>query len=273
MGTIISVDCGRSGVKGVSEHERLYFRAALGAHRELRNGRELGIDEFDVLYKAERYFIGRIAAEESEDGTQMMTAYKAHTDTKILTLTAIHRLTHPDARVTLITGLPLKYHIESDKQRMRELLTGEHELTVNGVKKRFTIERVEVAAEGAAAAWHIGRTRRDRFHVVDIGSRTVNYVTMLNGRWIDKDSDSLDYGFETFRGTEAQFARVLIADLGRLLRPLGPIVLVGGKETLAAHLQTYQDKIEIHPDALFANAVAFREMGVTINAKSKAASR
>lgn len=267
---IISVDCGRSGVKAVSENERVYFRSALGTYRQLRNGRELGIDEFVVQYKTERYFVGRIAAEEAEDGAQMMTAYKAHTDTLILTLTAIHRLVQSGAQVMLVTGLPLAFHQEQDKQRMREMLMGDYEIQVNRVTKRFTIARVEVAAEGASAAWYIGRTRRDRFHVVDVGSRTVNYVTMTNGRWIDKDSDSLNYGWETFRGGEPQFARMLIADLSKRLRPLGHIVLVGGKESLASHLQGYHGDVEVHPDALFANAVAFREMGVVASAKYQA---
>lgn len=31
------------------------------------------------------------------------------------------------------------------------MLRGTHELTVNGMTKRFTIRKVEVAAEGAAA--------------------------------------------------------------------------------------------------------------------------
>lgn len=269
---LISVDCGRSGVKAVSEHERVYFRSALGAYRELRNGRELGIDEFIVQYKTEKYFVGRIAAEESEDGAQMMLSYKAHTDTKILTLTAIHRLVRSNADVFLVTGLPINFHTESDKQRMRQLLAGEHETTVNGVTKQFNIARVEVAAEGASAAWSMGRIRRDRFHVIDVGSRTVNYVTMLNGRWIDKASDSLDYGWETFRGTESQFARAVIADLSKYLRPLGPLVLVGGKDTLAVHLREYHDQVELHPDALFANATAFREMGAIARGK-KTASR
>lgn len=272
---IISVDCGRSGVKAVSESERIYFRSALGTWRQLRNERELGVDEFVVRYKTEKYFVGRVAVEECDDGAQMMTAYKAHTDTKLLTLTAIHRLVRNESRVMLVTGLPLAFHVEIDKQRMRELLQGTHEITVNDVTKRFTVEQVEVAAEGASAAWSLGRTRRERFHVVDVGSRTVNYVTMQNGRWIDKDSDSLDYGFETFRGTEPQFARALVADLSRLLRPLGPIVLVGGKESLVSHIREHvQDRVDVHPDALFANATAFREMGVIAHAKKeKATSR
>lgn len=272
---VIGGDCGRSGFKGVSDNGRVYFRSAVGTYRQLRNGRELGHDEFVVQYKTEKYFVGRIATEEAEDGAQMFTASKAHTDTKILTLTALHRLVNADARVMLVTGLPLSYHTDFDKQQMKRLLVGNHEITVNGVQKRFSIERVEVAAEGATVAWSVGKTRRERFHVVDIGSRTVNYVTCVNGRWVDKDSDSLDYGVETFRGTEAQFARLLISDLSKVLRPFGPVVVIGGRESLASHLREHHPNVEVHPDALFANATAFHELGAMINghATTKAASR
>lgn len=271
---VISVDCGRSGVKAVGETERLYFKSALGTYRYLKNERQLSVQDFITTYKTETYYAGQIAADECEDGAQMMTDYKAHTDTKILTLTAVHRLVKPGSSLMLVTGLPIQFHTEHDKMQMRRLLLGDHEIAVNNQTKRFTIERVEVAAEGAAAAWQFGRTRKDRFHVIDIGSRTINYVTMQNGRWVDPASDSLDYGCETFRGTENQLARVIIADLSKRLRPFGPAVVIGGKETLVPYLRQYHENIEYHPDALFATAVAFREMGVIALAnQTKAAAR
>ncbi|GLG02269.1 hypothetical protein Alches_23100 [Alicyclobacillus hesperidum subsp. aegles] len=264
---VISVDCGRSGVKAVSAHERVYFPATLGTWRQLRNGREMGVEDLVIDFAGERYFGGRVAIEEAEDGAQMMTAYKAHLDTKILTLAALHRLVTDDEPVMLVTGLPLAFHNDHDKQRMRELLLGTHTIGVHGVTKTIHIERVEVAAEGATAAWSIAQRRPGRFHVLDVGSRTVNYATAVDGRWRDRESDSLDYGFETFRGTEEQFARVVISDLSTRLRPLGLIVLVGGRGSLLPHLRQYHANVELHPDALFANAVAFRELGVIAHAR------
>lgn len=265
---VISVDCGRSGVKAVSESERIYFPSVLGEWRQLRNGREMGVDDFVIEYRGLKYFAGRVAREEAEDGTQMMLAYKAHTDTKLLTLIALHRLAQDGAHILLVTGLPITLHTDRDKELMRSILIGTHEVVVNGEPKTLHVDRVEVAAEGATAAWAMGRVRRERFHVVDVGSRTVNYATAVNGRWRDKESDSLDYGWETFRGTEDRFARMVISNLSERLRPLGPIVLVGGKESLVPHLQSFHPQVEIHPDALFANAVAFRELGVLVNAKT-----
>lgn len=266
---VISVDCGRSGVKAVGESERVYFPAALGAWRELRNNRIFGTDDLVIEYQGSKYFGGRVALEEANDGAKVMLAYKAHMDTRILSLTGVHRLVSNRARVMLVTGLPLSFHNAHDIGKMKDLFLGDHELSVNGVNKRFSIERVEVAAEGATVAWSLRRIRHERFHVLDVGSRTVNYATAVNGRWVDRESDSLDYGFETFKGSESQFARVVIADLSRELRPLGPIVLVGGKESLLTHLQGYHGSVELHPDPLFANASAFRELGVIANARAK----
>ena len=263
---VISIDNGRNGIKGVSESERIYYPAALGAWRQLRNDRPFHRDDLTVEYEGFTYFAGRVAAEEANDGAHLMLAYKIHKDTKILSLAAAHRLVKDGAQVMLVTGLPISFHNPHDKQKMRELLLGEHQIAVNGRVKSFTIERVEVGAEAATVAWSLGRTRHERFHVVDVGSRTVNFATAINGRWVDRESDSLDYGWETFRGTEEQFARYTIADLSKVLRPLGPIVLIGGKaESLNDHFKPFHSQIEVHPDALFANASAFYELGVIAN--------
>lgn len=265
---VIAGDCGRNGFKGVSESQRIYFPTARGRYRELRNGYLFGPQDMDVEYAGNRYFVGRVAAEEARDGASLMISRKAHFDTKLYTLTGIHRLVNDLARVFLVTGVPISLHYDQHKNDMKKLLLGAHELIVNGVHKHFTIERVEVAAEGATAAWWIGNGRKDRFHVVDVGSRTVNYTTMVGGRWLDRDSDSFDYGFETFGGNEEEFARCLVSDLSKWLQPLGPIVLIGGKGSLVEHLKMYHEEVEAHQDALFANACAFRELGVMANART-----
>ncbi len=260
---IVSVDSGRSGIKVVGASDRNYFKASLGAYREFKLERKLGPEDLVIEYAGGKYFAGPVAAEEAIDGAQMFLASKVHIDTKIFTLAAIHKIVDDGASVFLVSGMPIKNHTEKERGRFRMLLAGSHEIVVNGVKKSFSIVRVEIAAECATVGWSIARKRRDRFIVIDIGSRTINFALFENGKWIDQFSDSLDYGSETVKVSDAQLARMMVADLTKQLRTLPPAILIGGMvDRLIKYIRVYHESTEAHPDALYANAEAFRELGV-----------
>lgn len=192
---LVAVDSGRSGTKVVSEGVREWFPSVLGEYRELRLERKMKRTDMVVEYGEQRYYVGDVARDESVSGAQLMVTTKAHHDTKIFTLAALHRVVPSGAAVFLVTGEPIANHTAGEKLRMKQLLLGGHRVIVNGEAKTFDIVRVEVAAEGATAGWALRRSRR--YHLVDAGSRTVNFATMEGGRWIDRLSGSLDFGLET----------------------------------------------------------------------------
>lgn len=262
MVQLVAVDTGRSGTKVVTDGSRDYFPSVLGEYRELRLERKMARTDMEVEYKGQRYYIGEVAREESFSGAQLMVKTKAHHDTKMFALAALHRVVPNGAHLFVVTGEPIDNHTAGEKLRMKQLLLGTHEVTVNGEAKRFDIVRVEVAAEGATAGWALRRA--GRFHVIDAGSRTVNFATMDGGRWIDRLSGSMDFGLETVGGINlSMFARMTIAELSRRVGTLAPIVLIGGKaEALAEYIEQYTGQVDVHPDPLYANANAFYELGV-----------
>ncbi len=206
MVELVVVDCGRSGTKVVTDGTRDCFQSKLGEYRDLHLERKMERTDMIVEYAGQKYYVGGIARE-SVSGAQMMLASKAHMDTKILILSALHRVIKDNMSVFLIIGEPIVNHTPVEKLRMKQLLLGSHEIAVNGELKHFDIVRVEVAAECATVGWSM---RRDgTFHIMDPGSRTVNFATMKNGKWIDKLSGTLDYGLETVQNISlSMFSRM-----------------------------------------------------------------
>jgi plasmid segregation protein ParM len=68
------------------------------------------------------------------------------------------------------------------------------------------IKRCEVAAEGVAVGLLIPGTGTNR--IIDIGSGTVNFGTLIDRKFNDKNSFTLGTGMETIRSTQPEaFAR------------------------------------------------------------------
>ncbi|MFD1676034.1 ParM/StbA family protein [Alicyclobacillus fodiniaquatilis] len=266
---LCAVDTGRSGTKTFTEGVRDYFPSILGEYRELRLEREMGLTDMVVEHEGEKYFIGAIA-EESISGAQMMLNSKVHNDTKLFILSALHRVLPNNAQVFLVVGEPIANHTSQEKARIKDLLSGTHRITINHEEKSFQIVRVEVAAECATPGWAMRKS--GKFHVIDVGSRTVNYATMNGRRWIDKLSGSLDYGIETVQDLSMPlFARKVIADLTKRLNTLFPLILIGGKANeLIEHFKQYTTDISVHEDPLYANATAFYRLGNEVLETTKA---
>ncbi|QQE81530.1 ParM/StbA family protein [Alicyclobacillus sp. SO9] len=259
---LIAVDSGRSSTKVVTDGARDWFPSILGEYRDLKLERKMQRTDLVVGYAGQRYYVGDVAKDESVSGAQLMISSKAHMDTKIFVLTALHRVLPNKSAVFLVTGEPISNHQAGEKLRMKQLLLGSHEIAVNGETKQFDIVRCEVAAECATAGWAMRRP--GRYHIVDCGSRTVNFATMENGRWIDRVSGSLDYGLETVQNISlSMFSRMTVAELSRRLGTLAPIVLIGGKASqLQEYFQQYTSDVEADEDAYYRNAQAFYELGV-----------
>ncbi len=124
---------------------------------------------------------------------------------------------------------------------------------------------------GLANTW----LAKQRVRVVDIGSRTVNYCTINQRQYVDRDSGTLGYGIMELHNAEAapgdaskeQFARRVAADLSKRWLRYDPgtdlVLLTGGgalllERWLRQHFPVYQ----LADDALFANAAGYYKMGV-----------
>lgn len=260
---ILGLDAGNHAVKAVGPFGPLRFLSCLGEYRERRLQAVHGPDDMVWEYQGRRGFAGSLALHESEFAGSMMGDSKAHEDLQLRVLLALHR--YGGDRYHLVVGQPISSHTPEEKERIRALLLGPHEITVNGERRHLVVEDVRVAAEGGAAFW--SAPRRGLVRIIDIGAGTVNGATLVDGRYIDRDSWTLRYGREsTITRDPWAMARGIATEALKRWRPGDPVLLAGGAaEELVEPLGDYFDRLEIlrphlagqplHP--VWANAVGF----------------
>lgn len=137
---------------------------------------------------------------------------------------------------------------------------GHHDLTINGQRKIITINRCEVSPEGAAAgllvAPNVGMIR-----VIDIGSGSVNYATIINRKFNNRGSWTFTEGMESKRDLQpAAFARQIASKaINRKWSAEDKVYLVGGgAQELESYLREYFNHAQlIDDDPCTANVRAF----------------
>jgi hypothetical protein len=216
------------------------------------------------------YYVGAIAQDESDDGVQSFLQSKAHFDTKLMGLTAIHLLVDDGDEIELVTGHPVANHVQHEKEAMRELFTGEFDVEVNSVRKRFKITHVTVTSECACATYLLPQ-KHAIAHGIDGGGATTNLVTWKQGKWIDRLSDTFPFGMDNTSLTIDRYARMVAVHATKRIHEFqGPIYTLGGVATqLANSLKQYVRNVPIIPleEGAFANAKAYYAIGRMVSDK------
>lgn len=226
---IIAVDCGRDTVKAVSEGKSIKFPSVVGKWFQ----RELNTDgNYEVEVNKEKHFIGELAEIENDFSIRNTNQSKIHEETKILTLSACALLAKEE-EITLITAVPVDDHNAENKKKMADLLKGSHVVKVNGKTKVINIVDVLVSIEGAGILFNQNMTAK-KIRVIDIGSMTTNYLTCLNGKFVNKDSFT-DAGKACIKLSKSRdglesFAKVIISNINASWPDYDgePIILGGG---------------------------------------------
>lgn len=272
---IVGLDLGRRNIKAFTGSRYLTFSAFVGEWRDIKLKNNYGAGSFEGVYKGERFFAGSLAEHESEFARQMLTDDKAHQDALLLALIALFNT--GDTEFDIVTGLPVNQHDDSTKKNLIELLEGSHELTLNGKTKVLNINRVRVSVEGGGSFWanpHDGLVR-----LIDGGSKTINYVTMLNRRYVDRDSGTLPFGFDTNKSVNIkQMMNRIAGELGKKWGKQDRVLTAGGQaKELVEGLREYFPLIETLQGSkivvqgekqidlnLFSNAVGYYNIGRTV---------
>lgn len=248
----IGVDQGNTGVKVVGPNGEDYFLSDIGEYRDIEKTENYGAD--DMIWSLKKPdgsyiqgFAGSLAKYESEFAGSIMGGTKAHEDGMIRVLLALHRYSKKDTEphFNTVVSQPIKFHKEAEKEKIKKMLIGEHEVTVNGVRKLITIEDCGVAAEGAAAYWVINRGGKVR--VFDLGGGTFNFATMINKKFIDKDSDTFPFGTDSRKNKDmAAISRAMIAETSKICSQDDEVFVCGGKaEEIIERIQAYYPKAEV----------------------------
>lgn len=149
-------------------------------------------NDFLVTVDGVSYGVGNLV-EESSYPLKMFTDSKQNVYYDISILLACHQFGYDKNYV--VNCVPVASHTKDEREGLSERLKKEWTVTVNGITKTFSIEEIKVVPEGATGYFvkrHEGKTRW-----VDIGSRTVNYATVIRDekgiRFINNESNTF-YG-------------------------------------------------------------------------------
>lgn len=261
---ILGIDAGNYHTKVVSDKRIFKFPSDIGEYRQLNLDVNHGEYDMVVEYHGQKYFAGTLAKYESEFGSTTYGDSKAHLDAKLRVLIAVYLACKDVLNVQIVTGQPIGKHRE--KTKIKRMLEGMHTLTINGLTKRFTIERVEVAPEGAAAYWTFKQGGKIR--IIDVGSGTINCATILDGRYVDRESFTLPFGVNTTQLGVEYLSKGILRTITSKWNDQSPIYVIGGSaEKIAPYLRAKLLPIKYHP--LFANAIGFYEIGARLYAKDK----
>ena len=261
---IVGIDAGNHEVKVASE-TKFKFLSDIGEWRERKLKQNHG-DDMEFEYKGRKGFAGTLARYESEFNGNMMGDTKAHEDTLIRVLLALWKLWGRTYQI--VVGQPISRHVDDEKQRIKAMLRGTHDITVNGAKRSFTIERVEVAAEGATAFW--SSPKSGLLRIIDVGSATVNCATLNNGRYIDKDSFTIPFGMNTTKTHDHRaLCRAVGAETLKKFKREDEVMIIGGAGAL---LQPFIREIYNNAytpiEPVYANAQGFYEVGKKVYDKT-----
>lgn len=277
---LIGVDAGNYRAKIAGPFGVDSYRTAICDWFERDVVEKHGDDDMEFEVDGRRGFAGTIAAQEDIFGVGgMYGESKAHEDTKIRVLLGLHRYLakySPHERyVSIVTGQPIKTHKPDDKKFIVDMLRGEHYFTVDGERKRITIEEVGVAAEGSAASWSI--VQDGQIRIIDIGSGTINCATIRDKLFINTASDTFNFGMETSgdNASLSEIARAIIKATTQLKWRKNDVVYVCGDAAgallpyIVAHyalaslmapiLQLASGDVEVL-EPVFANAVGCYEL-------------
>lgn len=230
---ILGIDAGNHMAKVVGPQGTDMFRTNICDWFEREVEETFGFDDMEFIINGRKGFAGTIAMFEDEFGNGSMYGdSKAHEDNKIRVLLAVNRYLDKyipnGGNVSIVTGQPIKRHKEEEKKIIQEMLSGHHEVKVNGKTRSFYIENVGVAPEGSAAYW--AKPSTGIIRILDIGSGTVNAATIIDKRHINNASTTFNFGVETVKDKDdmATIARGIIRNTTKLKWNKSDKVLICG---------------------------------------------
>jgi plasmid segregation protein ParM len=270
----VGVDAANCEVKICSREGVFKFPSDIGEYRERNLVQEHGNYDLVWEYDKRRGFAGTLAQAESELGGSRKGGTKAHFDAKLRALLGLYLL--DDDVFDIVIGQPIGQHNPVEKQKIKEMLKGWHIITVNGKRKRIFIRNIEVASEGASSI--MGDPKQGLIRLIDIGSGTINFATLKDMRYIDKDSFTEPFGMETLKTKDlSSISRAIVNRALNKWSATDKVYLVGGgAEPLLPFLkedfsncELLQPKIKTKTGmqivrTVYANAVGFYKIAVSI---------
>lgn len=190
---VIAIDCGKNNMKAIYNNRACIYNNKLN----YKHGDSLNGFTWNVTYQGNKYYVGD-GAEESDLGEG-----KASFEHKIQALTVIAHFLDPKEKnddVVVVYGESIDYYFDvENREEIINALEGKHTIIIEEegqeVEYKFTIKKVHVLPEGMGyIIRNINTCIKGKYYVVDIGGRTINFLSAQNGVPVEKESFSNEMG-------------------------------------------------------------------------------
>lgn len=276
MVNCVGIDVGRDSVKVVGKNLHMCFKARVGEWREMNISSG---GKYEVEIDGEKYFIAELA-DESYFSRSMAVESKIHDETKVLFLSALALSLRDNEKIRVATGMPVSQYNSKERNNLFEFLRGEHNVSIDNRQVDLKVDSLDIIPEGAGVYWDYVLNMEGELHcktlekvyrVIDIGSRTVNYCTIVNNKFLDRESGTLHYGTFAYDNAlnsdnddtiKRQFVRKLLGDLSTKWMSLNlakdrVIVAGGGSVLLCSELKKELPGVVIPELSVYSNAQGF----------------
>lgn len=263
MSIVVGADIGKFQPKFFCNGGGFTFRSLISPSRDTSNEKLTLTDQrLLVQFNGKEYFVGKLAADEGGNVYINSTDVSKTDDVTLINLlTGLHRI--PGNKFTVIISNPFSKNKKEHRKKMRELLLGEHEITVNRIKKRIIIERIGINIEGFPAYYTLQLPHN--LNIFDFGSSTVHCLAIRDGEFISTRSHTHEEGMESFgRNDYENIAYSLYQSMQHKWSDGDyPALLIGGGlPKFKDHIAKYYKDVIIHPEPVLATAMGNYVMGV-----------
>src|SRR5271169_4381642 len=133
----ISIDAGYGYIKAFDGTNTVIIPSVISQSRQIKfipktRNKEL-INNLAVKINDDGYFVGKLAIEQGKDPMQVLDKNKVfHSTMKISMLVGIAMLVENNEDVNVITGLPVSYYLEDQKDQLEKILKGKQNVQFAG---------------------------------------------------------------------------------------------------------------------------------------------
>jgi hypothetical protein len=207
--SVIGVDIGYGDVKGANSHNTVLIPSIIGSAPVTRYSDEWSKDDGDIVFDDQgTWYIGKKALMHSKNVRYIKDRGRTTLpDYRRLIHVAFGRL-HPHnsqeetTSVSVATGLPVAHM--GDAVDLKEMLEGQHRIHTKFADGVYSVENVAVMPQPYGCLFYntlddygnlINQELSDgKVMVIDIGRFTTNVITVEDMAYLERASDSRDFG-------------------------------------------------------------------------------
>lgn len=235
----------------------------IATYREIKDNVKLDDNHVIVEFNKQKYLAADLAEREGQNYLNSPDIHKSNLITLLNLMIELGRL--PDINFNVIIGNPFGINVQSERERLKNLIIGTKEFNINGKDFRINIHNVGVAPEGLAA-WY-SSSFPDDVNIWDFGSSTIHAIAVRKKKFVDKRSHTFDLGFETL--IDDNYDGLMQSLFSQMEKKWNDgdkkIICIGGK---APEMYRYvtdrypNSNAVMHNSHEYANAIGLHEMGV-----------